>query len=50
MKILDITRSNAYKRINGQKPISLDESYRLCNYLGLKLEDIIPKTDSQFSH
>lgn len=47
MEALNISRSNAYKRLNGNKPISLDETYKLCHFLNLKLENIIPKSDGQ---
>lgn len=47
MKVLNISRSNAYKRLNGHKPLSLDETYKLCYHLDLKLEDILPKSDGQ---
>ena len=47
IEALNISRSNAYKRLNGDKPISLDETYKLCHHLGIKLEDIIPKSDGQ---
>lgn len=53
MDVLDIGKESAYRRLRGEKPLSLDEVYKLSQVLNFSLDEIIgnDKTDSAaFNH
>lgn len=40
-KVLDISTDSAYRRIRGEKPLSLEEVYKLCMYFKLSLDNML---------
>ncbi len=40
-KLLEISTDSAYRRINGQKTIQLDELYKLCVHYGISLDELM---------
>jgi hypothetical protein len=39
--ILDVSTDSAYRRIRGEKPLSLDEIYKLCTHYSLSLDNLL---------
>ncbi len=45
--ILHISKSSAFRRLSGEKIVSVDEAYLLCKHFEITLENIIAETDGQ---
>lgn len=39
--ILDVSTDSAYRRIRGEKPLSLEEIHRLCTHYSLSLDNLL---------
>jgi hypothetical protein len=39
--VLEVSTDSAYRRIRGEKPLSLEETHKLCNYYKLSLDNLL---------
>jgi hypothetical protein len=47
-KVLDVSTDSAYRRIRGEKPLSLEEIYKLCVQYGLSLDSLLSLRSDAF--
>src|SRR5678809_123390 len=40
-RVMDVSTDSAYRRIRGEKPISLEEIYKICVRYGLSLDNLL---------
>ncbi|MEP6747053.1 MAG: helix-turn-helix domain-containing protein [Bacteroidota bacterium] len=47
-ELLEISTDSAYRRIRGEKPIDLDETYKLCNHYKMSMDQLLHLQSNAF--